>query len=451
MITPKYSLEIEHEVLETLMHFADHKNSRVQKALLKLAPDCFYNADNRQVFVMIKRAFDNQEAFYFVDILTSIPASNHELHDKLHWLIDNYGKCHAGESGFESYVDRLVILSQLRKQLDLSDQMIRAVRECASPEESQAILARAVTEISDLSFRQSKSGISYDEISHNFYDGKMVEEMKIPTSCEELNAVLEGGLMPKSLIIAAAAPSVGKTGFSIFLMDAISKGVPDAQSLFFSIEMEYRHIWLRHVGIRAGKPFDKLSEAERMKAVTELMGESIHVYDAEICREVADIDFIVTTARLRAMEKPVSVIVVDYLGLVECKQQFERNDLMQTYITTQLARLAIELNCTVIALSQVNRSAANRAVDDRCPWPQDSSDSMGGHKSASYWLGLDRPELYREEHEYKNQFVVKCRKNRFGNTFELLFGFNGGTFGKFISSNHRPFSQKRTTEQELFA
>jgi replicative DNA helicase len=452
MIQPKYSLETEQEVLETIMHFSDHNNVRVQKAMLQLNTDCFYNPDSREIFRLIRDCFSKQLPFHFVDILVLIPKTSNELYDFLTWLIDNYGKCHAGESNFEAYVTRLITLSKLRKQLILAENMIKEVRNCASPETSAEILASSLTEISGLSYRESKHGVDYIEIAEEFYDGKMVEEMKIPTTCDQLNTVLEGGLMPKSLVIAAAAPSVGKTGFSIFLMNAIASNFPDSQSLFFSIEMEYKHIWRRHVGICAGKPFDKLSYDERMGAVTKLMSQSTKVYDAETCREVADIDFILTTARLRAMEKPISVIVVDYLGLVESKQHYERNDLKQTDITTKLARLAIELNCTVIALSQINRGAANRAIDDRCPWPHDASDSSGGHKSASYWLGLDRPELYQDDPCYRNQFVVKCRKNRFGNTFDLIFAFNEGTFAEVPNGWFRnPQPMAKNAEKALFS
>ena len=451
MSQPKYSLETEQEVLETLMHFSTHNNVRVQKAMLKLTTDCFYNPDNKQIFRMIKDCFTKQEPFHFVDILVLIPKGSHELHDSMTWLIDNYGKCHAGESNFEGYVTRLVTLSKLRKQLILAEQMVKQVRDCASPEESEELLATAITEISGLSYRESKHGISNIEIAEDYYDGKIVDEIKIPTASEHLNELLQGGIMPKSLIIIAAGASVGKTGFSIYLLDLIARTQFGSESLFFSIEMEYKHIWMRHVGVCGGKPFDKLTDSERLAAVTKSMMVPIKIYDTAMCHAVADIDFILTTARLRAMEKPISVIVVDYLSLVETKLHFERNDLKQSYITGKLAQLAIELNCTVIALSQINRGAANRGVEDRCPWPHDAADSSGGHRSASLWFGVDRPELYQEDPCYRNQFVVKCRKNRFGDTFETIFAFNGGSFAEVPHGWFKqPSRQPKNNEKDLF-
>lgn len=452
MINPKYSAETEVEVLETLMNFSLHTNIRVQKAMLTLTPECFYNPDNKAIFKLIQDCFRKQEPFHFVDILLLVPQNDTELYGHLSWIIDKFGKMHSGQASFEHYVAKLVTLSQLRNQLSLSRQMIIDVQECLNPQEAQDILIAALGEISAINFRESKQGISNIEIAEDYYDGKIVDEIKMPTSSAQMNELLQGGIMPKSLVIVAAGASVGKTGFSIYLTDIIARAQPDTQSLFFSIEMQYKHIWMRHVGICAGKPFDQLNDSERLAAVTKSMAVPIKIYDTAMCHSVCDIDFILTTARLRAMEKPISVIVVDYLGLVETKMHFERNDLKQSYITGKLAQLAIELNCTVIALSQINRGAANRGAEDRCPWPHDAADSSGGHRSASLWLGVDRPELYQDDPCYNNQFVIKCRKNRFGDTFDTIFAFNGGSFAEVPHGWFQaPMKRSKNPSESIFS
>jgi replicative DNA helicase len=452
MSQPKYSLETEQEVLETIMHFADPNNIRVQQAMLKLTGDCFYNMDNKTIFAMISDSFRKQEPFHFVDILVKVPQDNNNLFSALSWLIDNYGKCHAGESNFEHYVDRLIVLAKVRKQISLAEKMIKEVRECVSPEDSQEILATALTEISGLNYRESKYGTDNIELAEKYYDGELNPNPKIATTFEQLNEALEGGIKRRTLITIAAGAGVGKTGFALFLMDAIARAQEGTQCLFFSIEMESEDIWMRHVGICAGKQFDKLSKDERMKAITKSMQVPIKIYDLATCRNADDIDFMCTTAKLKAMEKPVSVIVVDYLGLVENKGKFERNDLKQSDIVTKLSKLSIEINCVVILLSQINRASAARSVDDRCPWPTDAADSSGSHRSSALWLGVDRPELYQDNHYYKNQFVVKCRKNRFGKIFELILAFNEGTFEE-VPYNYfkKPMIQSRSPEKSIFS
>ena len=452
MRTPKYSLETEHEVLETLMHFASHTHMRVQKAMLKLTQECFYNGDNKEVFGLIKANFNKQLPFHFVDILALIPKGNHELFDRMSWLIDNYGKCHAGESNFDHYVDRLVTLMRLRKQLQLAESMVNQVHECNSPEESQDMLIESLHEISSISFRESKHGIGYAELSEEFYDGKMEDDTIYPTTLKQLNEALGGGVTAKSYITIGGSSGFGKTGFAIFLADAIARAQPGTETLFFSLEMESKQIWKRHIGICAGKPFEQLTKDERLNAVAKLMQLPTQVYDVAMCKSAHEIEFIQTTARLRAMDKKISVIVVDYLGLVDCKGKFESNALKQIEINSRLARLAIELDCIVIALSQINRAPSARTTDDRCPYPTDASGSSGSQFSSTLWLGIDRPELYQDDPCYKNQFVVKCRKNRFGGVFDLILAFNDGTFAEVPQGWFRkPQPMAKSAEKAVFS
>lgn len=428
-----FSLEIEQRVLENIMHLESPQNERVQKAFLQLTPDCFYNPHIRELFCIIKSCFEKRESLNMVDILVVIGNENNALHDALGMILDNYRAYHLNDNSLESDVDKLLVMRNLRKQVLMAEKMITEVTNSTSPYDAQKIMLETIGKISSLSHRDfnlAKLGISNEEITECYYDGKLEEEIKIPTTCKLLNHGLNGGIMPKSLVIVAAGASVGKTSFAIYLLDAIARAQHGKQSLFFSIEMEAKHIWMRHVGICAGKQFDKLNHDEKLSAVAKSLAVPIKIYDTAMASSVADIDFILTTARLKAMEKPLSVVVVDYLGLVESKKSFERNDLKHSEVTSKLAQLAIELNCTVIALSQVNRGLAARSSDDRCPWPHDAADSSGGHRSASLWLGVDRPGLYLDEDAYKNQFVVKCRKNRFGENFGFILDFNGGTFAE---------------------
>jgi replicative DNA helicase len=446
------SLELEQRVLEYLMGIGEHTNIRAQKAFLKLTSDCFYNLYHDELFALVKNEFTKQQGFNFVDILVLIPKSNDELFNSLQWIINNNRQFYINNKSLEADIDKLILLNTLRKQMVIAQQTIVDVTAQPNAIEAQTILNQGITEISNLNYQQSKDGVYNVEIAEAYLDGDLSEDMKIPTTCDSLNIALDGGIMPKSLIIIAAGASVGKTGFSIFLMDCIARAQPNTECLFFSIEMESKHIWTRHVGIRAGKKFDKLNFNEKNQAITSSLEVPVKIYDAVMCRSVSDIDFIITTSRLRAMEKPLSVIVVDYLGLVQNKGTFERNDLKQSDITSKLAQLAIELNCTVIALTQINRGAANRANDDRCPWPHDAADSSGGHRSSALWIGVDRPELYLEDQSFKNQFVIKCRKNRFGDNFELIFAFNEGTFAETSPGYFRkPYSTSKNPEKALFS
>lgn len=449
MMQVKHELHIENDVLGTIMYFEEYNHPKVRDALLKLSDNCFYNICNRKIFGLIKDLFDKKKSFGFVDILTLLPNNDDALHNHLGWLIDSFDKLHFSDRQFGSYVDKLVDMRHWNKQIKLSATLTSNIQSCSNYEEAQDLLIDSMRAMSSVASHKKISGTTSADMADAYFSGKIKKEIRVPTTCNLLNKALSGGLVPKSLVVIAAGASVGKTGFAIYLADCIARAQPDTETLFFSLEMECRNIWMRHVGICAGKSFDWLDDKEMLTAISKSMESPLEIYDTATTHECSDIDFICNTARLTAIKKKVSVIVVDYLGLVDVKTRFERNDLKQSYITGKLAQLAIELDCIVIALSQINRNAALRSTDDRCPWPHDAADSSGGHRSSTLWIGVDRPELYRDESDFANQFVVKCRKNRFGDTFELVYAFNQGTFGHYTyPRGYKPFAKKQPKPEQ---
>ena len=425
-----HSIEIENRVLENLMHIGNPSATRIQKAFLTLTEDCFHTQANRQIFALILGCFQKHQSFTFIDILSLISSSDENLFDAISWLMDQYSNLHISDRHLEADIIRLQKESRLRKQIAIAETMLAEINELPT-DDAIVALNRHYAHIGSLNFTESKDGTSLRDLAKSFLDGSFENDLNIATTCKSLNYALGGGIMSKSLIIVAAGAGIGKTGFSIYLLDAIARTQPSKQSLFFSLEMESKHIWSRYVGIRGGKLFEAMTHSERLAAIESCDEIPIQIYDAATCRDSSNIDFITTTARIRAIEQPISVIVVDYLTLVQCPGNFEQNHFKQSEIASRLANLALELNCIVIALSQINRNIANR--EDKCPWPEDAADSSGGHRSSSIWLGIDRPELYREDSCYQNQFVVKCRKNRFGKQGDFILAFNDGTFSEVVA------------------
>lgn len=444
-----HCVELERRTLQDIMDIGQFSDERIQKAFLLLTTSCFYDPTLADLFLIIKKCFEKQDSFGFIDILSLIPVKDNVLHDQLTWIMEEYRNFPFSNS-IEKNVHKLITLTAIRKQIYLMDSTIIEVANCRDPDEAQSLMTEKLTKMIQIGYRESKDGISNFELSEAYYSGDINTELKIPTTNQKLNECLNGGIMSKSYITLAADAGVGKTGFGIYFLDCIARSQPGHQNLFFSLEMEAKHIWMRHVGIRAGKKFEDLTNEERLDAIASAMEIPIKIYDSSLCQSASDIDFIVTTARLKAQEKPISVIVVDYLGLVQNKGNFERNDLKQADITTKLANLAIELNCVVIGLTQINRNAANRATDDRCPYPSDAADSSGSFRSSTLWIGLDRPELYKNDPNFSNRFVVKCRKNRFGSNFELTFAFNDGTFKEVNEGFFRKFAPRKSHEESMF-
>jgi len=443
------SPEVEASVLETLMSYASHQELMVKKAMLKLSRSCFYNSSYQNVFAIILELFQQKQPFHFIDVLSCVHANDTVLHDVVTNLIANYREYHASDARFENYVDKLVQFKNLRKQLSLARHMIDDVTECTDPLVATNLISKTLKTISSCNFYESKYGITNKELADLYFMNQVDFNKTLPTTSKKINELNGGGIKAKSLVTVAAASGVGKTGFAIWLMDAIIRMQPETRALFFSLEMESSEIFARYVACCMGKQFRDLSNEEKTQGIAKCLDIDVTIYDGNNCPPVNDIETILTTSALEAMIKPVSVIVIDYLGLVTTKEKHESHAYKQSEIITKLAKLAIELNCIVIAVTQVNRTPTGRALDDRCPYPDDAAGSSGSNYSSTLWIGIDRPERYRPELEYKNMVAVKCRKNRNGDLWEFNMQFNNGTYAEapddYFKMN-RTFASKNPEE-----
>jgi len=438
-----YCPELEAQILGHLMYIGTHDDLRVQNAMLRVTTKSFYKAINAHIFVLISQAFRKEEPFGFVDILVLIGKQDNDLHQHLNHIMDSYLPINVSPEKVDYDTHRLLKMAINRHKVALAEQMLQEANEASDPNLVDEILSDHISQLANIGHVQSESGVMEIDVIDDLLSGKIEEETVIPTASQQLNQLLGGGLRSSSLITVAGAAGVGKTGFATWLMDAIGSTQCDKQSIFFSLEMKPSEIVQRHLGVKASNLYRNLSEEERANAISVALQSPLRLYDYRAC----DLDFILTTCKLCALKQPISVIVVDYLTLVVNRGTFERNDLRQADTTSKLARLAHELDCIVIALSQVNRAAANR--EDQCPMPHDAADSSGSHRSSALWLGIDRPELYDTDPCYRDQFVIKCRKNRYGGNFEYVLSFNEGAFKEVpFGYFHKPV--KKSKEEKIF-
>ena len=452
MANVKYSPNAELRIIKSLLMLGDFKSIHARKAMLQLDEDCFYNRYLRDFFSLIKHQYDNSKPFdeyTLLDLIRTLSEAHHQAMDKIVF------KEPASLANLEAYIDEVVIAKQLRQQIKAASLMLDNCKNTNNNHESAQALQDGLKEITAISLNKSKDGRTLEEIGERYFAGEYEQE-KIPTNISFIDDANKGGIQNNCLITICGDTGVGKTYFALYLMQKIGNCSPDKHSLYFNLEMSEQYNWMRSVGIKYGKPFDSMTDDEKRIAHGEIIKHKVTIYE----EKYSDIDEIITLARVKALEKPLSVIVVDYITLVTCKSDYHRNDLEQVSIAKRLASLAIELKCIVIATSQTNRNPQNRSKDDRCPYMSDAADSSGNYKSAEIWIGIDRPELYNDNPVFTNKFIAKVRKNRNGLLFNAVWDFNVGTFAeinqrKFFhdmemqaGSNEKPKPNIFTTDRE---
>jgi replicative DNA helicase len=193
----------------------------------------------------------------------------------------------------------------------------------------------------------------------------------VPTGFIDLDR-MTAGLQPGDLIIIAARPSMGKTAFAINIAEhvALHEGLPVA---VFSMEMGAAQLAVRVVGsigrinqghLRTGKltpdEWPRLTEAiEKLRHISLYIDETPGLTPTELRANAR---------RLARQCGKLGLIVVDYLQLMSGSQSADENRATELgEISRGLKMLAKELQCPVIALSQLNRArgAAHRqAADD---------------------------------------------------------------------------------------
>jgi len=213
---------------------------------------------------------------------------------------------------------------------------------------------------------------------------------------------MTSGLQPGDMIVLAARPSMGKTAFAVNIAEhvALNEGLPVA---IFSMEMGAAQLAVRIVGsigridqghLRTGKLTDeewpRLSDAiERLRTISLHIDESPGLSPSELRSN---------SRRLARQCGKLGLIVVDYLQLMSGSSSSGGGDNRATElgeISRGLKMLARELQCPVIALSQLNRSVEQRP--DKRPMMSDLRESGAIEQDADIIMFIYRDEYYTKD------------------------------------------------------
>ncbi|MFA4819152.1 MAG: replicative DNA helicase [Patescibacteria group bacterium] len=181
----------------------------------------------------------------------------------------------------------------------------------------------------------------------------------LPTGFVDLDNLL-AGLQKSDLIVLASRPSVGKTSLALDIARHVAthekKGVG-----IFSLEMSKEQLVDRllcsEAGVdmwrmRTGRLSDKEDDFPRIGHAMGVLSEAPIFIDDSATANIMEIR---TKARRLQMEHGLSLIVVDYLQLMEGRN-LENRVQEVAEITRGLKALARELNVPVLALSQLSRA-----------------------------------------------------------------------------------------------
>lgn len=246
----------------------------------------------------------------------------------------------------------------------------------------------------------------------------------IKTGLVDLDRLTGEGGRPGELWVIGARPSMGKTSFVLTLCRNVGR---THRVLMLTQEDSLLMLTMRHVAAAGRVNLADLRNPMRAPAsmwtgVTEGVEEIRPLMismDDQPALTMADVRR--KAQQIAARHGQVDMLVVDYLQLMDGSDGENRNRQLAE-IANAMKRLAKEMKCWVVLLSQLNREA-----DKRRPIMSDLRDS-GDIEGAADLIGL----LYRE-HRYRptesnlHYAELEVVKHKQGATETLGFFFDGAT------------------------
>src|ERR1051325_9009505 len=267
----------------------------------------------------------------------------------------------------------------------------------------------------------------------------------VPTGFTDLD-LKTAGLQPTELIVLAARPAMGKTSFAMSIAQnaATAGGWP---VLVFSLEMSSTQLAERMLCSEARVDSSALRRGQLQRQdMTNLTYAAASLSKAPIMiDDTPALSLREVRARARRFRsnkelfggKKFGLILVDYLQLMRGSPQAAKASREQeiSEISRGLKAVAKELECPVLALSQLNRSLENRT--DKRPQLSDLRESGAIEQDADVILFIYRDVIYNKETENPNIAEVIIGKNRHGATGMVQTHFEG-RYTRFENLSQRP-------------
>jgi replicative DNA helicase len=247
----------------------------------------------------------------------------------------------------------------------------------------------------------------------------------VPSGLKGLDRILSG-FQPSNLVILAARPGMGKTSLALGVARyvGVEANLPIA---IFSLEMSRHEVTQRLMcaealvdsqNLRTGRM--RQEDWGRLVAACDRLSRAPIYIDDTAGVNVMEIRS--KARRLKSVEKGLSLIVVDYLQLMQGATATESRVQEISHISRSLKLLARDLDVPVMALSQLSRAVESR--QDKRPILSDLRESGSIEQDADVVMFIYRDEYYVKDSETNKgiaELIVAKHRSGATDSVELAF------------------------------
>ena len=336
-------------------------------------------------------------------------------------------------ANLRSYINIVSQKSTLRRLIRASNEIIE--ESYGNQDDVEKVVDNAEKRVFEISEKRNSS--DFEPISAVLERG-FLEIERLFNNKGEITGVGSGfkdldaktsGFQKGDMVLIAARPSMGKTTFALNIAEhaALREG---KKVVIFSLEMSKEQLAYKllcsqanvdMLKLRTGNLEDKDWE-NIARASGPLAAAKIFIDDT------AGVSVMEMRSKCRRikMEHGIDLILIDYLQLMSGSGESRQQEVSE--ISRSIKAIAKEMQCPVIALSQLSRAPEQRA--DHRPMLSDLRESGSIEQDADLVMFLYRDEYYNKETEEKNigECIVAKQRNGPVGTVKLAWL---GQFSKF--------------------
>ncbi len=430
---PPHSIEAEQSVLGGLLL----DNSAWDRITDLLTEEDFYRFDHKIIWQHISRLIGLARPADVVTVHESLSSSGKAEETGGLAYLNALAHNTPSAANIRRYAEIVRERAMLRKLVSVADEIAAGALN-PQGKEARQLLDEAESKVFQIAQEGARGSAGFqsiqplltqvveriDELYHREGDSDVTG---VPTGFTDLDR-MTSGLQQGDLVIVAGRPSMGKTSFSMNIGEhvAIEQGLPVA---VFSMEMGAVQLAQRMVGsvglldqhhMRTGK----LTESDWPRlthAVQQVQQAQIYIDESPA---LSAMEVRARARRLARQCGQLGMIIIDYLQLMSGSGGENRATEISE-ISRSLKGLAKELNCPLIALSQLNRSLEQRP--NKRPVMSDLRESGAIEQDADVILFIYRDEVYNPDSPDKGTAEIIIGKQRNGPIGTVRLTFQGAS------------------------
>ncbi len=408
------SLEAEQSVIGAMII----DKSAIAKALEKLKEEDFYRDGHKVIFKAIREMFSKDMAVDLVTLLEYLKSTDGLEKAGGVTYISEVSSSVITTANLEAYISIVEDKSTLRKLIRSATSIIE--ESYNKQDKVEEVLDLAQKKIFDLAEKQGSN--DYEPLS-NVLERGFLEIERLFNNKGSITGVGSGirdldaktsGFQKGDMVLIAARPSMGKTTFSLNIAEnaALREG---KSVVIFSLEMSKEQLAYKLLCSEANVDMLKLrtgnlddDDWERIARATGPLSKARIYIDDTAGLSVMEMR---SKCRKIKMEHGIDMILIDYLQLMSGSSGSESRQQEVSEISRSIKALAKEMECPVIALSQLSRAPEQRA--DHRPMLSDLRESGSIEQDADVVMFLYRDEYYNKETEEKNigECIIAKQRN----------------------------------------